>query len=309
LSRTDLTDSEQSFFEQALKNYQAFSAENLSAQFQNHIIETETVYHKEKEGWFNIYWPELTIATSPYFFSVSNNINNAKQPIEWIPTDTKELFEKNLQDPKQKIKLKQYEWLDKKITYNLNSYGFRTTEFTETEKFIALGCSFTFGVGLPEEEIWTSLLSNQLNLPNWNLGVNGGSSDTSYRLAKYFIPMLRPKFVVMLEPPGNRLEICNHGSPNIVTGTNNQAWGDQHFLKTWFFYDENNYLRAEKNKQAIAYLCNQYNIDFYCYNSDCITMHNNTSFARDLKHPGTAAHIKFANCVYQDIVNKKTYGS
>jgi MoaA/NifB/PqqE/SkfB family radical SAM enzyme len=311
LSRTDLTTSERTFFEQALKNYQAFSTENLLEQFQNHIKEIEYTYHKTQRGWFDKFWPELATPISTYFFAVPSYLTNKEQPkpIEWMPMDTKELFEKNLIDSTQKNKLEQYGWLNKKITYNLNNYGFRTTEFTETENFIALGCSFTFGIGLPEEEIWTSLLSNQLNLKNWNLGVPGSSSDTSYRLSKYFIPMLKPKFVVMLEPPDNRLEICNHGSPNTVTGTNNQAWGDQHFLKTWFLHDENNYLRAEKNKQAIAYLCNQHNIDFYCYSSDCITMHNNTSFARDLQHPGTTAHIKFADCVYQDIVTKRTYGT
>ena len=219
----------------------------------------------------------------------------------------KELFEKNLQNPQRKFWLKKHGWLDKKITYNLNNYGFRTSEFAETENFIALGCSFTFGVGLPEEEIWTSLLSNQLNLPNWNLGVPGSSSDTSYRLAKYFIPMLRPKFVVMLEPPSNRFEVCYGKSPNIFTGTQDYEKDDRYFLKTWFFYDENSYLRAEKNKQAIAYLCNRYNTDFYCYDSNSLTQYNDKSFARDLQHPGTEAHEKFVNQVYQDIINKRTY--
>lgn len=310
LARTDLTTSEQSFFEQALKNYQTFSTENLSEQFQNHITEIENKYHRDQSGKFARLWPELQITTTPYYFAPTlppEYFLETPKPIEWIPTDSKELFEKNLQDPEQRKKLERYNWLDKKITYNLNSYGFRTPEFVETKNFVVLGCSFTFGIGLPEEEIWPSLLSNRLNLKNWNLGSPGASSDSCYRLARYFIPMLRPEFVVMLEPFINRLEICNSGSPNIVTGTKNQAWGDLHFLKTWFLYDENNYLRAEKNKQSIAYLCSQYKVDFYCYKPDCITMNNNESYARDLDHPGTAAHIKFADWVYQDIVNKKTY--
>jgi len=66
-----------------------------------------------------------------------------------------------------------YRFPDEKIVvtgpefeYKLNKDGFRTKNFerlnSNTYNFLYSGCSYTFGEGIPEEYMWTNLLSNKL---------------------------------------------------------------------------------------------------------------------------------------------------
>ena len=86
----------------------------------------------------------------------------ANKSLDWLPMDTKELYEKNLKEKYQL--LKQHDWIDKSFTYKFNSHGFRCEEFTNKPTIMVLGCSFTCGIGLPIEFIWPELISKNLNL-------------------------------------------------------------------------------------------------------------------------------------------------
>ena len=59
LDRTDLTDSERSFFTQAEQNYNNPPDVDLTEQFKQHIAEMETQYHKDQQGNFAWLWPEI----------------------------------------------------------------------------------------------------------------------------------------------------------------------------------------------------------------------------------------------------------
>jgi organic radical activating enzyme len=59
LARTDLTDSEKSFFEQARQNYQQPATVDLAQEFKIHINEIENQYHTDQQGKFAELWPEL----------------------------------------------------------------------------------------------------------------------------------------------------------------------------------------------------------------------------------------------------------
>jgi len=63
--------------------------------------------------------------------------------------------------------------------YTYNSMGYRTYEFSTVEdrKFdIAIGCSFTEGIGVRRTEMWTHHLENKLNTKILNLGKGGSSA-------------------------------------------------------------------------------------------------------------------------------------
>ena len=59
LARTDLTDSERSFFEQARQNYQQPITVDLAPEFKVHIQEIEQQYHPDQQGKFVELWPEF----------------------------------------------------------------------------------------------------------------------------------------------------------------------------------------------------------------------------------------------------------
>ena len=225
----------------------------------------------------------------------------ANKTLDWLPIDTKELYEKNLKDKYQL--LKDNNWIDKSFTYKFNSYGFRCDEFTDKPTIMFLGCSNTCGIGLPIENIWPELVSKNLNMHCANLGQGGGSNDTAFRLCHGWIDIINPQIVVLLNPPGIRLEIIDAVVMRHLTPTwiHNTVTHYQSFLKDWSRDDNNNYFNTLKNKLAIENLCKARNVKFVFLESDeLIQMQMDLSkslgyldAARDLGHRGVLTHKKF----------------
>jgi hypothetical protein len=237
----------------------------------------------------------------------------------WYSTDTQDLYNQNLQNPTTFNTLKENNWIDKTICYRFNSHGFRTDEFITKRNFITLGCSLTQGTGLCEEQTWPAMVSEQLGIAVWNLGVAGASNDTCYRIANYYIPLLRPEFVVMLAPDTQRMEVFSKDRrdwPHPVNFANDRQDKEGWFMKEWVSDERNLEIYSEKIAKAIAYVCVQQGIDFYYYQdawvkNTCWWTKNNdyNSRARDLQHPGEEINSNLARIIYQDIDNKNTYAS
>lgn len=236
---------------------------------------------------------------------IHSNSQYKNTQLAWAATDTLEGYNKNLQSSRQRYLLETFGWIDSVIDYEYNSHGFRTPEFDDRENFISLGCSFTEGVGLPIEKTWHHQLETMLGLPGWNLGVSGAGLDTCYRLARYYISLLKPKFVVLLEPYYNRFELhCNDPLPWIINPANSGFWSDNHYVKSWVADSTNMEIAAEKNIYAIKYICQQLNIKLYHYEPDVFpnsVPKEQYDLARDLLHPGAKVNLEFAKNVYNDI--------
>jgi len=219
--------------------------------------------------------------------------NFANQEIEWLPMDTKELFQKNLKTKKDL--LEKYNWIDRKFTYQFNSKGFRCDEFEENQNcVIFLGCSFTMGIGLPIEKVWTSLVAKKLKLKCYNLGVGGGSCDTAFRLGYYYIPKLKPKLVVFLRPDLDRLELYDRTQKFIQYG----PWNIDSFYKTWMSMDVNSQINRIKNTMALSNICNSNNTNFLHFNTEDLTK---LDLARDLMHPGIESNRAFSKQVLESL--------
>ena len=67
--------------------------------------------------------------------------------------------------------LEKIENIGKIYDYKLNSDGLRCVEFSEKPEILALGCSLTFGTGLPEEHVWPNLLKSMLNKSGYDYKV------------------------------------------------------------------------------------------------------------------------------------------
>jgi hypothetical protein len=178
------------------------------------------------------------------------------------------------------------------VSYRINSSGFRGDDFIQHPDIMALGCSITFGVGMPEHLLWHSLLGNYTVA---NVSKPGASADTCYRLAQYWIPVLKPKRLIYLEPPPGRFEIlrdkvylpewCSYETPN-----GDSVWD------MWAKNMSNFELNYTKNLQAIQWICLNNNVECITLVADDIEYIDLPleKAARDGTHPGIECHQELA---------------
>ena len=225
----------------------------------------------------------------------------ANQELEWFPSDTKELYELNLQDEVKRKKLKEYGWIDNHFTYKFNSEGFRCGEFTTSDAIVFLGCSFTMGIGLPKDKTFASIVSDRLELECYNLGIGGSSNDTAFRLARYWVPHLRPRIVILMSPSHYRLEVKDkHRYKNLIPSSTRFPKHTDPWYEDWILQEPNSILNQEKNHLAIAQICYLNNIKFLYFD---VNDHffDPLDFARDLSHVGILTQQKCAEHVLSKI--------
>ncbi len=73
-----------------------------------------------------------------------------------------------------------WRWTTEPVDYYINSHGYRMKEFRDIDwdnYMISLGCSLTFGVGLPEYETYSHRISRSESLDLINAGVMAGGND------------------------------------------------------------------------------------------------------------------------------------
>jgi hypothetical protein len=232
--------------------------------------------------------------------------SHAGQTVNWISPDSKENYQQHMNDAAKRNMLQQFGWIDQHIDYTFNSDGFRTHEFDNRANFVTIGCSFTQGVAVNREDTWPQLVSNQLGLSVYNLGISGASADTCYRIIKYYAPILKPQFVVFLEPRGNRTELHHDPDqpPHLINWAyDSGSWGNSVYTKTWLGNDVNMQLHAEKNRAAVAHVCDQLGIPVVMYAPndyrDLVEDKTQLDLGRDLLHPGRLNNAAFAQVVYQ----------
>jgi hypothetical protein len=132
--------------------------------------------------------------------------------VEFVGTDDAVTYERNLVTQPN-----DWHYRHKPISYVFNSAGYRASEWNHydwSESVVLLGCSYTLGVGVAEDETVSSQLSSLLSRPVINLGVAASSCWFSYhnsqRLHKSAI---RPWAIVQLWTDPSRLtEYVSNGA-------------------------------------------------------------------------------------------------
>ena len=229
--------------------------------------------------------------------SKHRNLHLAGTEVNWLDTDSEELYQKNL---KQNYKLlKEFDWVDKKFTYKFNSHGFRGDEFDSGPGAMFLGCSHTFGVGLPIETTWSHLISHALELKNYNLGIGSSSNDTAFRLAQYWIPKINPKVVVFASTERTRFELhtINNEIQNLNVWQNPEETAG--FWQHWVGNDINCDMSYLKNQLAIKQLCQENNIKYF--HVEILKSVHEIDKARDLMHYGVKTHKRIANGILRKL--------
>ena len=236
----------------------------------------------------------------------------ANSVLDWLPTDTKENFEKLIQDPVHQEYFSNLGW-DKpgSITYRINSHGFRSDEFEiGSDCVVTLGCSYSCGIGLPMETIWPSIVGKNLGLKVYNLAWGGTSADTCFMVGQYWIPILRPKLVVMVAPPKSRMDLAlASGYPEFYTlmpATHAAEFGNDNFIKHWFANDRNSQLNNAKNKLAIKALSNNFGIPCLTYDAHdwFAKSREEVEYARDCMHAGPRGHKILAERILNDFATE-----
>ena len=223
---------------------------------------------------------------------------HAGKTLSWCSSDSEEDYKKHLKDKDKNKLLEVNGWgqtnnhVRTQLTYAFNSQGFRSREINVNDPgFAVFGCSFTAGIGLPDYETYYYYLGKDLKLPVDNFGVLGASNGLIFRLAQYWLPIVRPRFVVLQTTFKERFEIINQYNISTVMTPNWESVATQETFQNWWFTDANSIADKQRNELAIRYLC--YTLDIPIFVIDVEDFRNPVDgLSRDLTHSGMRNHQK-----------------
>jgi len=237
------------------------------------------------------------------------NLNHypKSQTIQWIDLDTEEAFDKNVDSVMGKSIMDALGWTKESFSYQFDDIGFRNPPgILGSAHYLALGCSFTMGVGLSNTQTWPHILAEKLGVQVYNAGQGGAAGDTVFRVGRYMIPNYKPDGVFVLVPPKTRFEIVSNefynGIPTIFAPSEYTQEEFELLTRTltgeWF-----QYVHDEKNRLALEQICNINGIPYveitlnetpdfhYRFKVTDFISKSTKDFkgklARDLEHPGT----------------------
>lgn len=225
----------------------------------------------------------------------SVNLACAGKTVKWSQSDSEEKFDEHMANTKSRAKLEEFGWTRDSISYTFNRDGFRSEEFTyePNDSVLFLGCSLTAGIGVDLESSWTYRVASSLGLRRYNLGIGAGSADTCFRLAYHWIPLLRPKYVMMLTPKMGRMEIVLEKNilnlmprmsylPDAITAKIND------FYNGWLSHPANAEMNQLKNVMGVQTICNSIGVPLVEIPMERASgdLTINHMEGRDLMHPG-----------------------
>lgn len=256
----------------------------------------------------------------PYNFLYPIREEFKNKILDWLPSDTKELYKKNIKNPKYKDLIP-----TEYFNYQFNNYGFRCDNFVDYSKFkyriLFLGCSHTEGVGIPVEETWAYKLLQRINeelgenIPYWTIAMSGTGLDTQTRALYQLNDMLRPNIIIALFPEASRREVYN--GFHYLKQMNKEEY---YYYHKAFSDDKVIMYQLGKNLCFLKLLADKYNtkiiansegsdeiyyqeyfdcFDFYRYKTNFHS--NKIDWARDMGHIGKKSNTKFALKVYNEI--------
>lgn len=187
------------------------------------------------------------------------------------------------------IRIKRYDSDNSNLVeYKFNDYGYRASfdyeKLLDTKKIVCIGCSFTEGVGLYENETWPYLLSQKIGLPYLNLGIAGGSQGYVVWQIMNVLNNIQTNNIFVLSPPWGRFfELTD------LEFENKQSWDVETPDKTYSnFYNLNNFI--------VSSICDAYKIKHI----DCLDFGRGQDWdkARDNQHFGPQYQKRIAEEFY-----------
>jgi len=182
------------------------------------------------------------------------------------------------------------------ISYKINNFGFRSDDFIEKsvkENYMYLGCSNTFGLGVPESIRWTNLLNEKLGGDKLiNVGTIGGNIDAiGYNFFKMIKEFGCPKGVFIYLPNLDRKILFN--------GKDGQYYLSPSYSKLGL-NTEDLVLRSVSIINSIEAYCNLANIPFLYSSWDPKFLVKFQQLADD----GIISKKHFVNLIDKDVFDK-----
>jgi hypothetical protein len=239
-------------------------------------------------------------------FTIKNLIgSHLTGTFNYSGSDTKESYLINLKRKKNTNWV--YENLD--IIYNYNDAGHRckSVKDLDTENYILFcGCSNTEGIGVRLEDSFPYLVSKELNLDYYNLGVGSTGLDVlEYNLFTWLKNVNNnPKLIVIQWPDHSRFIGLR---PNYDTFLPYGNWSSDKYIKNFISASEITYHNNARKfitenliRQSISNL-NVIRVQYqglqqYDYNSIYWRYEDK---GRDLVHPGIKSHAALAKIILQ----------
>jgi hypothetical protein len=194
----------------------------------------------------------------------------------------------------------QHYYSNTSIVYHINKLGHRNKLNPDpvNDYNLYLGCSHTFGIGLPAGALWHNHVHELFDNACYNAGIAGGSTGACYRqLIGLHAYGMRIKRIFMLVPNFQRFEIFDNRWKPVAW------WTDHHKAVKKTLLNQNLFLlEQQKSIDAIKGFCLSYNIEHVILDSndheiDKILTKDRT--ARDFIHSGPEAHFKLSKVFYE----------
>lgn len=248
---------------------------------------------------------------------ISFHAHLAGKTLEWFGMDNEKAYQHNITNSYDAML--ENGWVDKKITYEFNEYGFRSEEFADGDSIVFLGASDVLCTGVPVEESWPYKVANNLKLKRYNLGLGGASGSTAFRMATYWLEKLKPKIVVLMSPLDVRFELADDMSGSRAYYQIGPAMFDKdsvywenfknthmksefsQFYKMWTSSEDNLFLLQKKNEMAIAHLASTIDAKFALADSNRDCKDIAVDLGRDLTHAGTKTNQLITNLILDRI--------
>jgi len=241
-----------------------------------------------------------------------------KQTMAWYPSDSEQNFLEQREHHRKA-------WDKKHFSYGVNRYGFRCREFediidnySEENRIVFLGCSFTFGIGVDVHDTFAHKVSEKLGKVCINLSVAGAGLDTAFRIYNAWQPILKASTTIVTTPPNCRLEglflradslNVDYRDPKLRYYHGNNIIGDSDEVKVRMLSlldPKMDIIKREQALQAINSVAAQTNSNMFVLSPYSSFEMSNFSKGRDNSHPGPDWHDYHADNIVKT-VNNKTY--
>lgn len=177
------------------------------------------------------------------------------------------------------------------VTYEFNELGFREKSIQQYQgnEILAIGDSFTLGLGVNVADRWTNQLEKLLQRPVLNFSLNGASNDWIARKYQQLVDVFDAPTVIVHWTFSHRRESARNDWFDDERTECNPAHNDEENLHNWHL----NYKKVNGQKTVHSFIPNWHlNFDYSSING--LVPVPQIDIARDGFHYGPKTHFRIA---------------
>ena len=189
------------------------------------------------------------------------------------------------------------------IVYKFNSMGYRDIEQYSGNEILAIGDSFTLGLGVNVDDTWPAQLSKILNYPVLNFSLNGASNDWIVRRASELMNFFNPNAIIVHYTFSHRRERPFPDWHDDERTECEPLYSNEQNLTNW----QENFKKINQLSAPIVHsFIPNWHTPFDCSSTpNIIAPTTQIDYARDRFHYGPITHFKLAQQMANVILNIK----